>query len=151
MSDKKFNSFNELWDVVEDSEEYSASEAILDFTIELENLLKKRGLSRADLAAKIGKSQPYITKVFRGDSNFTIKTMAQLVKAVSGKLSLHVTPEEEGRVDWLRKIEGGKKHDLSHRRGNEANAWFKKIEDDIEDQEVAHIANGGLYEYPAAS
>lgn len=150
MSTKEYKSFEELWDDVESSDEFAISEAILDFTIELENLVKKRGLSRADLAGKIGKSQPYITKIFRGDTNFTIRTMVKLVRAVNGKLSQHITLEEEGSVDWLRKIEGGKKF-LPHGISNKADEWFQKVDEDYAPQGVAYIGNGGTYEYPFAS
>lgn len=150
MSSKEYKSFEELWDIVEDSEEFAISETILDFTIELESLVKKRGVSRSELAEKIGKSQPYITKIFRGETNFTIATMVKLVRAISGKITLHVTPAEEGSINWLRKLEGGKQQ-LLNREANRADQWFEEIVEDPVHQVVKYVANGGFYEYPSAS
>jgi transcriptional regulator with XRE-family HTH domain len=150
MSTKEYNSFEDLWGDIESSDEFATSEAILDFTIELENMVKKRGLSRADLAKKIGKSQPYISKIFRGDTNFTISTMIKLVRAVNGKLSQHITPREEGDIGWLRKIEGGASL-LPYGQNNKADAWFEKVDEDQTLPEIVSVANGGTYEYPFAS
>lgn len=150
MSSKGYKSFDELWDIVEDSDEFAISEAILDFTIELENLVKKRGFSRAELAKKTGKSQPYITKIFRGETNFTIGTMVKLVRAISGKISLHVTPAEEGDINWLRRLDGGKPL-LSAKGNNKADQWFEEVGEEPAPQEMKHVSNGGFYEYPITS
>lgn len=88
---------------------YWTEKAILDFSIELYRLLHKRGLSKKEFATKINKSQAYVTKVFRGDANFTIETMVTLVRALDGELNLHVTAKEENVVNWLKVIRGGKK------------------------------------------
>ena len=150
MSRKVYKSFEELWDIVEDSEEFDISEAILDFTIELENLVKKRGFSRAELAEIMGTSQAYITKIFRGNTNFTIGTMVKLVRAISGKISLHVTPAEEGDINWLRRLDGGKSL-LPSNRNNKADQWFEEVDEEPASQEIERVSNGGFYEYPITS
>lgn len=103
-----YSSFDELWTEIEKEEEYAAEKAKLSFVSELEKLIQKRGITRKEYAEKLGKSQPYVSKVFRGEENFTIKTMTTLLKALDGKLSIHATPKEEGQVDWLRVLNGKK-------------------------------------------
>ena len=104
------NSFTNMFLEEENQNSYWTEKAIIDFSIELNHLLRKRGLSKKDFASKINKSQAYITKVFRGDANFTIETMVSLVRALDGELNLHVTAKEDKEVNWLKVLDGGKKH-----------------------------------------
>jgi transcriptional regulator with XRE-family HTH domain len=50
-------------------------------------------MSRADLAAKIGASPAYVSKILRGDVNFTIESMAKIAHAVGGRLSVNIIDE----------------------------------------------------------
>ena len=103
------NSFADLFSRAEAQDSYWTEKAILDFSIELYRLLQKRGLSKKEFAERINKSQAYVTKVFRGDANFTIETMVRLVRALDGELNLHVTAKEEYVVNWLKVMQGGKR------------------------------------------
>ncbi len=102
-------SFADLFSEAEEQNSYWTEKAILDFSIELYRLLQKRGLSKKAFAEKINKSQAYVTKVFRGNANFTIETMVSLSRALDGELSLHITPKEEKVVNWLKILQGGKR------------------------------------------
>lgn len=100
-----YKTFEEVWASVEKSDSYWAQQTILDFTIELHRLMKQRGMSKKSLAEKIGSSQAYVTKIFRGNANFTAETMTKLSRAVNGKLSIHITPNEEKITNWVRVIQ----------------------------------------------
>lgn len=101
---KKYKSFKGLLADVEKRDSYWSEKAITDFSVELFQLMKQRGLSKKDFAEKIGKSQAYITKVFKGNANFTIETMVKLTMALDGDLSLHITPKEEENIRWFRAV-----------------------------------------------
>ncbi len=62
-----------------------------EFAIELGRRMKARGVTRADLARRLGTSQAYVTKVLGGTTNFTIETMAKLAMALDGTLHLHIS------------------------------------------------------------
>ncbi len=85
-------SFAELLTEAKQRDAYWVAEATYTFTEELHKLAEQKGLGRADLARLLGVSPAYITKVFRGDVNFTVETMVRLARAVGGKLHLHLTP-----------------------------------------------------------
>jgi transcriptional regulator with XRE-family HTH domain len=93
-------SFAALFAEAKQRDAYWVADAIYTFTEELHNLAEAKGLSRADLARRLEVSPAYITKVFRGDVNFTIETMVRLVRALGGKLHLHLAPEEQ-KVSWV--------------------------------------------------
>ncbi len=75
--------------------EYWMEEIRLDFIKELESLLKKKKISQTALARKLGKSDAYVSKIMNSNiSNFTLKTMVQLVLAAGGRLSLAIEDAE---------------------------------------------------------
>lgn len=117
---KEYKSFTDLWDEVEKDESYLVEKTILEFTLQLHQLIKLRKLSKKDLAGQLNTSQAYITKVFRGNANFTIGTMTKLASALGGKLSIHITPEEEQIERWFKVL---KVKD----RGKNTQAWQKSI------------------------
>lgn len=94
---------------------YWIEKVILEFTSELHKLMLENGTTKKELANAIGTSPAYITKVFRGNANFTIESMVKLTRALDGKLSIHVS-HKNSKVIWRDVIEGGKKT-------QEAEAW----------------------------
>ena len=104
----EYNSFSDLWADLENDQEYLTEKNILKFTLQLHQFMEHRGISKKELAEQIGSSQAYITKVFKGNANFTIATMTKLVHAMGGRLTFHVTGKEEKNPTWYRKIDGKK-------------------------------------------
>lgn len=85
---------------------YWVEQLKLDFSILLERRRKNAGLSYADLAKKIDTSPAYISKIFRGDANFTIESMVKLSRATGGKVDLRII-DENMTVDpsiWFAKV-----------------------------------------------
>lgn len=128
-------SFDELFKEAKKSDSYWAEKTILDFTIELHQLMKRRGISKKELAEKLGKSQPYITKILRGNVNFTIESMVKLVRVLDGELNIHVTPKEEKGKSWFRVLEtpqNGKRKAVAHK------AWAGNLSvEDIPKEEIS--------------
>lgn len=99
---KKYNDFGKLFAELEKSDSYWAQKTIVDFSVELHKLMRLRKLSKKQFSQKLGTSQAYITKVFKGDANFTIDTMVKLVRALNGQMKINVCPAEEKNVHWCR-------------------------------------------------
>ena len=96
----KKKSFRKLFEEAEKHDDYWISALILDFTENLHRLMKKKNIKKSELAKQLGTSAAYITKVLRGDENFTLKTMFRLAKAVGGNLQLHVVSDET-EIQWV--------------------------------------------------
>lgn len=45
-------------------------------------LMEKQGVNRAELARRLGTSPPYVTKVLRGETNMTLKTISDFFFAL---------------------------------------------------------------------
>lgn len=94
----KAKSFEELFEKAKERETYLAASIILEFTEGLYDLMQNKKISRKELAKRLGTSPSYVTKVLRGDVNFTIDSMVRLAKALGGTIQVHIGPEQ---VQWF--------------------------------------------------
>lgn len=83
---------------------YWVEKAKLGFAMALERWRRDSGLSNTELAAKIGTSPAYITKVFRGDTNFTIETMSKLARACGGQLDIQIIDTRAQASRWAHRV-----------------------------------------------
>lgn len=74
--------------------------AIIEFTSELHTEMKRQGKSYSDFARILETSPAYVTKVFRGNANFTIQSMVKLSRALGCRLHLKVA-HEDAKVTWF--------------------------------------------------
>ncbi len=70
---------------------------ILEVTELIERLMRQQGVSKAQLAKKLGKSKGYITQLLDGRTNMTLRTMSDVLFALGRALhvndgSLSVSP-----------------------------------------------------------
>lgn len=83
----------------EESNEHWTEIAISDFTDEIFCLMEEKGINRTELADKIGSSSAYITKVLRGNVNFTLATMTKLARALGTVVRVHLA-HKDAVVHW---------------------------------------------------
>lgn len=83
----------------EESNEHWTEIAISDFTDEVCRLMDEERVSRAELANKIDSSPAYITKVLRGNVNFTLATMTKLARALGTVVRIHLA-HKDAVVYW---------------------------------------------------
>ncbi|OGP89210.1 MAG: hypothetical protein A2157_12020 [Deltaproteobacteria bacterium RBG_16_47_11] len=91
----KKKSFKGLINEARGRDTYWVASMILDFTEGLHNIMEANGITRSDLARRLGVSPAYITKVLRGNVNFTVDSMVRLVKAAGGEISIQVAPKAQ--------------------------------------------------------
>ncbi len=108
----KKQSLASLFEKVKTKDTYWTSKAILEFTSDLYQLMKQKGLTKADMARSLKTSQAYMTKVFKGDVNFTIDSMVRLTRTLGGKVHIHVVADNVD-VRWFDVIKGEKKPEVS--------------------------------------
>ena len=128
-------SFKKLFSAIEKTLSYKKEKAKLDFTIELQTIIEKKGVTRADLARQLGKSNAYVSQMLGGERNFTIDTMVELADALDSNLAIHFSPKGEKTVDWYRVIQGAQ-----GQRRTSARASARKIhgltEEDVQSTDV---------------
>jgi len=96
-------SFSALFEAAERHDEYWTERAIIEFTEALARWMEEKGVSQAELAAAVGVSQPYISKVLRGNVNFTLATVTKLAHALGAEVHIHLAPigSQDGTAQQL--------------------------------------------------
>lgn len=96
MSDK--NIF-EHW--VEGSPErarvFAQEEFIVDVSEAICEELERQGVSRNDLANKLGKSKSFVSQVLSGARNMTLRTLADIAGAIDMRPNIRLTPRH---INW---------------------------------------------------
>jgi len=89
----KKKSFKELFNEAKERDSYWAASMILDFTEGLHKIMEANGVNWSELARRLRVSPAYITKVLRGNVNFTVDSTVRLVRAAGGEVHIQVAPK----------------------------------------------------------
>lgn len=76
--------------------------AAMEFSTGLRNLLARRGMTQRDLAAALGKSEAYVSRVLNRSENLTIQQMQRLLEPL-GAAAHVVVIDRENVVEWREK------------------------------------------------
>jgi transcriptional regulator with XRE-family HTH domain len=93
-------SFNNLLEEAKTHIEFWIQEAIVDFTEEVFRKMGEQKVTRAKLAEKINVNPAYITKILRGDTNFTLETMVKVARALNSRVRIHLQ-REDCHSEWM--------------------------------------------------
>jgi transcriptional regulator with XRE-family HTH domain len=91
--------FNQMAEEARQSVGYWAEIPITEFTEDICRLMDEQGVSRAELARRLGTSRAYVTKLLGGDANFTLQTMTRVAMALGAAVHVHVAARE-ATVRW---------------------------------------------------
>lgn len=84
--------YQQMFQEAESSPEYWAEIAIGDFTEEICRLLTDKKMTRAELARRLQTAPAYVTKILRGNANFTLASMAKVALALESQVRVHLAP-----------------------------------------------------------
>ena len=127
-------SFEELSKQAKNRIEYWVEGAILDFTEDVCRQMESLGLTRADFARKLNKTPAYVTKLLRGNNNFTLQKMVEVARALDAEVRIHLQPRD-ARTTWF---------DLHDKRDVEkASVWARAGEEFemVSEGEIRHEEN----------
>lgn len=82
----KVRSFEELYREAEKHDDYWEFGVVLRVLEELVARMESQQISRAELARRLGTSPAYVTKILRGNANFTLTSLVKLARAVGAEL-----------------------------------------------------------------
>lgn len=72
---------------------------ILEATELLSDLMASEGITKSELARRLGRSRAYVTQALRGQRNLTLRTLADLAGAVGYRVRLAAKGGRSGR--WV--------------------------------------------------
>lgn len=102
---KNYVDIDALFEEARKTPEYKVERLVLEFTSDIERRMQARGMTRAQLARKLGVSKPYVTKLFRGEGNYTLDTMVRVADAVGADLHQRLCNDGSG-MRWFEIIPG---------------------------------------------
>jgi transcriptional regulator with XRE-family HTH domain len=95
--------YTELLTRARESVEYWTQSAMRSFVSDVLRRMEGRKTSRADLAEKMGVSPAYVSKILRGDVNFTLESMVKVASALGGRLSVSIVDASTvANSNWCR-------------------------------------------------
>lgn len=65
---------------------------ILEATELIAQRMEEQGVSKAELARRIGRSRAYLTQLLTGSRNMTLRTLADLASALEFRVGMHPKP-----------------------------------------------------------
>src|SRR5690606_19451466 len=80
----KKRSFRNLFAEAEKDPAYWSERAILRVSEEIALAMERARVSRSALARRLGTSPAYVTKILRGNANFTVDSLARIAQALGG-------------------------------------------------------------------
>ncbi|MCZ7555454.1 MAG: helix-turn-helix transcriptional regulator [Bacteroidia bacterium] len=89
------NWFAQQFAKFEKDPEFHAGVLRLSFYEDVLRIMEEKGINRSELAARLGCSKAYITKLFSDSTNVTIQTMAKISFALDCELSITMNSKEK--------------------------------------------------------
>jgi len=84
------NEFDKLFQKVRETPEWDIEGAKLQITNEIHRLMEEGNVTQSVLAERLGKSQPYVSKILKGETNFTIESVALIARALNATFQIRL-------------------------------------------------------------
>jgi len=84
---------------IRQSHDYRLEKAKLEFIQGVTRIMQQKEITNAELARRLETSPAYITKVMRGDTNFTLDSLVKITYALDSKVHIHVA-DTSAKVRW---------------------------------------------------
>jgi transcriptional regulator with XRE-family HTH domain len=94
MSMSSIDKYRERVRSIENTPEFLLEMVKLAFAEELCRLLEEQGVSRTQLAERLGTSRTYITRILRTDYNLTAETMVKVALALDARVVLSLQSQK---------------------------------------------------------
>jgi plasmid maintenance system antidote protein VapI len=86
--------FDKLLENAKQSDVFWTEKAILEYTEELISQMELKNMTRSELAEQLGGKKPaFVTKLLRGNNNFTFDTACRLARALDMEFVPHMKPQ----------------------------------------------------------
>ena len=85
------NRLAEIMKKARQSHAYKREKIVLSLTEEMIVLMEQQEINKSELAERLGKSKPYITKIMSGSANFTLDSLIQIADALDSEINVHLT------------------------------------------------------------
>ncbi|MDZ8118184.1 helix-turn-helix transcriptional regulator [Pontiella agarivorans] len=92
--------FNAIQEQARETDTYWVEKAIIECTEEMVARMEDAGLNRSELARRLGKKPAFVTKLLRGNNNFTFETAVKIARALDTEFVPHLRPKG-WKTQWM--------------------------------------------------
>ena len=85
--------FADLFREMEQTDAYHMDSVKVEISEQIYLAMKRQGISKAELACRLGKSRAYVIKMLQGNANFTIESLVRIARALNCKVDFRLLPE----------------------------------------------------------
>ena len=71
---------------------------ILEVTEALSELMARDGVTKADLARRLGKSEGFVTQILAGGRNLTLRTIADVSDCLGYRIRIQTVPQQGAKL-----------------------------------------------------
>ena len=76
-----------------DTPEFQTERVLVDIGEQIVTQMESQGISRAELARRLGVSRPFVTRLLTGSPNLTVKTLVRVASAVGLVVDVSLEPK----------------------------------------------------------
>jgi len=87
--------FNTLFSEAEERNEFHAAGVKIEIAEQIFRMMEKRNMTQADLARKLGKNRAYVSKILKGNTNFTIETLVLIARSLEAEWNFQLADIEK--------------------------------------------------------
>jgi len=98
MSSRKHGWFEEKLVEFENDPEFLTGELLLEINEQLCRLMEEQGVSRAQLAKRLGCSRAHITQILNGMPNISLQKLVRLADALEARVGISVSRPQRART-----------------------------------------------------
>lgn len=84
--------FETMMENPEFRKEFAVESLVLEATEVVSRLMHEQGLTKADLARRLGKSRAWVTQLLNGSANMTLRTLAEVLVALDAEARVEAKP-----------------------------------------------------------
>lgn len=92
--------FSKFLNKAKEKNEYWVQKIIRSFTEEVSQIMQQKQITKKILANKLETSPAYITKVMRGNTNFTVESMVKIASSLDMQLHVRLAPKDSD-IRWF--------------------------------------------------
>lgn len=81
--------------------EYSLEEVLFEINEQICELMESQGVTKAELASRLGASRAWITKLLKVNRNITVKSLVLVANALDSTIEMQVAPKKASKQETI--------------------------------------------------
>lgn len=94
---ERSNLFATLFTEMEENDDYHVEGAKIEIAEQIYLLMQKKKISQSDLARKLKMNRAYVSKILKGNTNFTVETLVRIGRRLEAEWDFKLAEKSVGK------------------------------------------------------